>query len=100
VRQVRAVKLFVDTGAWVALLASGDVHHAHAREAFAELRSRNALAVTSNYIVDETVTWLRMRARYADAAVFRDIIARSEESNRLHQRRSGCRAEAADMDLR
>ena len=94
------MKPFVDTGAWVALLAPGDVHHAHARETFAELLSRNALVVTSNYIVDETVTWLRMRARYADAAVFRDIIARSEESNRLHQRRSGCRAETADVDLR
>lgn len=82
--KVRAVKAFVDTGAWVALLAPGDVHHAHARETLAELLSRNALMVTSNYIIDETVTWLRMRAGYADAAAFRDILARSQECNRLH----------------
>jgi len=78
------VKPFVDTGAWVALLAPGDVHHAHARETFAELLSRNALVVTSNYIVDETVTWLRMRAGYAAAVGFRDIITRSREASRLH----------------
>jgi hypothetical protein len=40
--------------------------------------------VTSNYIIDETVTWLRMRAGFADAAAFRDIITRSQEANRLH----------------
>ena len=65
-------------------LAPGDVHHAHARETFAELLSRNALMVTSNYIIDETVTWLRMRAGHADAAAFRDIIAGLQECNRLH----------------
>lgn len=78
------MKLFVDTSAWIAFLAPKDAHHDHAREAFAELLSRNALAVTSNYIVDETVTWLRMRAGHADAVAFRDIITRSQEASRLH----------------
>lgn len=78
------MKLFVDTSAWIAFFAPKDAHHDHAREAFAELLSRNALVVTSNYIVDETVTWLRMRAGHADAVAFRDIITRSQEASRLH----------------
>jgi len=78
------VKLFVDTSAWIAFLAPKDVHHAHARGTFAELLLRSALVVTSNYVVDETVTWLRMRAGHADAMAFRDTITRSQEGNRLH----------------
>lgn len=78
------MKLFVDTSAWIAFLAPKDAHYDHAREAFAELLSRNALVVTSNYVIDETVTWLRMRAGHATAVGFRDIITRSQEASRLH----------------
>lgn len=76
-----AVKLFVDTSAWIAFLAPKGTNHDHAREAFAELVSRNALAVTSSYVVDEVVTWLRMRAGHADAVAFRDIMTRSQKAS-------------------
>jgi uncharacterized protein with PIN domain len=75
------VKLFVDTSAWTAFLAPKDTNHDHTREAFAELLSRNALAVTSSYVVDEAVTLLRMRAGHADAVAFRDMMTRSQEAS-------------------
>ncbi|HBK60437.1 MAG TPA: hypothetical protein DDZ84_06535 [Firmicutes bacterium] len=81
---MRAVKVFVDTSAWIALLALKDAHHIHAEGAFAGLLAGNALVVTSNYIVDETVTWLRMRAGYEVAVSFREIIYQSQECSRLH----------------
>jgi predicted nucleic acid-binding protein len=48
------------------------------------LQACSCLAVISNYVVDETVTWLRMRAGYEAAVAFRDIIRESEKNSRLH----------------
>ncbi len=50
------MRAFVDTSAWIALLAPKDANHASAQRAFAQLLAGNALAVASNRIVAETVT--------------------------------------------
>lgn len=81
---MREVKVLVDTSAWIAVLVPSDAHHAHAKGVFADLLAGNALVVTSNYIIDETVTWLRMHASHTAAVSFHDTITQSQEHNRLH----------------
>lgn len=50
--------VFVDTSAWFAAVVPGDANHSAAAKWFAE--NRRSL-VTTDYIVDETLTLLRMR---------------------------------------
>ncbi len=61
--------IFVDSGAWVALSLPNDRNHATARRAYADLAggSHGAL-VTSNFILDESATFLRMAADVPTAA--------------------------------
>ncbi len=62
-------QLFVDTGAWIALEVSNDQNHQPAMRFF---RSQGYLYrwVTTNWVVAETVTWLRRRSSHAAALRF------------------------------
>lgn len=63
-------RVFVDTGAWIALTERSDVHHHQAREIADELCRDNALLITSDYVLDETITWLRYNISHKVAAEF------------------------------
>jgi predicted nucleic acid-binding protein len=56
---VRAV--FVDTAGWMACADGADPTHAPARDARDEALAAGRLLVTTDYVVDETLTLLRMR---------------------------------------
>lgn len=56
---VRSV--FVDTSAWIGFFAMADEHHAEAVTAFEMLAEKDRPLVTSDYVVIETVTFLRRR---------------------------------------
>ena len=51
--------VFVDTGAWIALLDRRDRWHGPVAAHFQRLREVRVRLVTSNYVVDETATHLR-----------------------------------------
>lgn len=70
--------LFVDTSAWVALFDRTDKYHAVASEAFSSLRSSQLLLVTSDYVIDETLTLLRYRCNHAVAVAFGKWVQTSE----------------------
>jgi len=53
------VKVFVDTSAWYAVSVSGDRNHAAAVKAFNQLVGVSL--ITSDYVLDETLTLVRMR---------------------------------------
>jgi len=54
--------IFVDTSAWYALEVEDDENHASARALREELRKgRYGALLTSDYVLDEAVTLLRMR---------------------------------------
>lgn len=53
--------IFVDTGAFLARHLSRDQHHAVATAAWAKLASQKARLVTSNFVIDETLTLLARR---------------------------------------
>ncbi|OGS49676.1 MAG: hypothetical protein A3K65_09635 [Euryarchaeota archaeon RBG_16_68_12] len=55
--------IFVDTSAWYALMDAEDPHHREARSFHADLgRGRFGRLVTSDYVLDEAYTLLRLRA--------------------------------------
>ena len=62
-------QLFVDTGAWIALEVSNDQNHLAATSF---LRAQGFLYrwVTTNWVLSETVTWLRRRSTHAAALGF------------------------------
>ena len=60
-------RLFVDTGAWYALIDRNDPDHKNAADFF--WRNKTPL-ITTNFIFDETVTLLRSRLGWAVAADF------------------------------
>jgi predicted nucleic acid-binding protein len=57
--------IFVDTGAWFSYVVEGDALHARARE---WMEQNNERLLTTDYIIDETLTLLRAR-RQASAAL-------------------------------
>jgi uncharacterized protein len=77
--------VFVDSGAWIALLNARDGRHARALELFRGLPARTHL-VTTNYVVAETVTWFVYHG-YRDAAFrMRDMVLASEQQRLLSLR--------------
>lgn len=69
---MRAV--YVDTGAWIALVYRRDRAHDRVSRRFAELRERGDLLVTSDQAIGETVTRLRYDAGLSPAMAFRRIL--------------------------
>lgn len=70
---MRAV--YVDTGAWIALVYRRDRAHESVSRRFADLRESDVLLVTSDPVVSETVTRLRYDAGLSTALAFRRIVS-------------------------
>jgi uncharacterized protein len=71
------MRVFVDSSAWVALNDLTDQHHAVAVEKLARIRSEKVELVTSDYILDETLTLIRMRTFHQAAIVFGELLMSS-----------------------
>jgi len=54
--------IFVDAGAWVGLLAASDQHHRAATKAYAQLKEEGRRLFTSEPVIVEAVTHLRIRS--------------------------------------
>jgi predicted nucleic acid-binding protein len=59
-----AEKIFVDTSAWIALFVKNDKYHAKAASIFKNIQKTNAVLYTSDYVVDETVTTIRVKSNH------------------------------------
>ena len=71
--------IFVDSGAWIALLDQADGHHAKARAFATELsHGRHGRLVTTDYVLDEAATYLRLHARSSALIQFRSILEGSD----------------------
>jgi predicted nucleic acid-binding protein len=62
------MKIFVDAGAWLALHDKHDQFHRQALEVRTRIGNEKIELVTSDYIFDETLTFIRYRVSH-DAAV-------------------------------
>ena len=63
--------VFVDTGVWYALLVSKDPNHHRTTHWFDAL---NEQVITSDYVVDETLTLLLMRGERSKAIEFGNLV--------------------------
>lgn len=73
--------IFVDTGAWIALLNPRDQHHHDAVAVYNDLQQIRLL--TTDYVIDETVTRLIYDTNHALAVEFLDRIELLEETEIL-----------------
>jgi len=72
-------KVFVDTGAFIALANEADQYHLPAKNCLLELQAGDVLLVTSNFVLDETYTRLRQKAGLRVAIAFGDKIQTSRQ---------------------
>ena len=75
--------IFVDTGAWIALFNQRDRHHDDASAIYSTLARQNAQLLTTDYVIDETITRLRYDASHATAIQFLNFMEHSEETEVL-----------------
>ena len=67
--------VFVDTGAWIALLSTSDTHHERAVEVLATLLASNRPLVTTQAVVLEVGDGLAVPRRRQFAPAFREMLA-------------------------
>ena len=71
--------IFVDTSAWYAAEVVDDINHKKARNFLVQLaQGKHGVAITSDYVLDETLTLLRSRRGQLDAITFIDKIRKSK----------------------
>lgn len=70
-------RLFVDTAGWMAMADAKDPVHKPTIAARTEWMEKGGTLVTSNYIVDETLTLIRMRLGIDAASKWWDLVSES-----------------------
>jgi uncharacterized protein len=75
--------VFVDTGAWFAIQAKDDAHHREARQTLPAVLQASRVLVTSNLVVGETYTLLRLTGGYKAAKRFLDTLVQSQKLERV-----------------
>jgi hypothetical protein len=68
------VRIFVDTGAWLAVNDRDDRWHHAAVRFLTEITGEATLFYTTDYIIDETVTLIRFRVSQRRATAFLDSL--------------------------
>ncbi len=66
--------IFVDTGAWIAILNRRDQHYQEAATIYNDLQQEQARLLTTDYVIDETITRLRYDTNHSLAVMFLDRI--------------------------
>ena len=64
--------IYIDTGAFLALLRRDDVNHSRAEEILGKVAKQGLRAVITDYVIDETYTGLLTRASFQAAMQFDD----------------------------
>jgi hypothetical protein len=71
--------IFVDTSAWYALEVEDDVNHEAACKFLSIIATgKHGISVTTDYILDETLTLLRSRRSLSSASAFIDKVKKSK----------------------
>lgn len=61
-------KVFIDTGAFIALTSDEDANHPRAQQIYSRLVAERSLLYTTNHVVDETCTWITRERRLGHRA--------------------------------
>lgn len=76
--------LFIDTSAFIALIDKDDQYHAQAREFYQKKLSPPFKLTTTNFVVCETINFLRARLPLKYAVEYRDDIITSKIVSIIH----------------
>jgi len=68
------MKLFVDTSAWLALNDKNDQYHGKAISRLNVVKRQKIELITSEYVVDESLTIIRYRVSHGAAVIFGDAL--------------------------
>ena len=71
------MRLFVDTGAFIALTDADDENHKAAAEFYRKSKEKGTRFVTTNFVVCETMNYLRARISHPIAVLFRENLKKS-----------------------
>jgi len=77
------MKIFVDTSAWYAVLVKSDTNHQRAAKYFSQELEAKKYFVTTNFILDETITRLRYDVSPEKAVEFYRLAMKAEKENTL-----------------
>lgn len=80
---MRKDKIFIDTGAWIALIVTGDNFHKKAVSFYHDLKP-NVQRYTSSHVIAETFTWLRYQVGFTFASQFLSIVREASSMNTLN----------------
>lgn len=76
-------QVFIDTGAWIACMSKRDKHHNEAIAYMLELRKKHIPLLTSNYVIDETLTWLNYNNLHGKALQVMKLWKEAERNQSL-----------------
>jgi len=71
------MRIFVDTGAFIALTDKDDENHNKAAIFYKTMKEKGCRFATSNFVVCETMNYLRAKVSHQMAVVFRDNLIKS-----------------------
>jgi len=92
-------RVYVDTGAFIAVIWQRDRDHERVTAAFRQLRAGGGLLVTSEAVVSETATRLRYDAGLPTVAAFRSVLDRAEAQRSLRVRPTDAGLRGAAFDV-
>ena len=75
--EIGAQEVFIDTSGFFALLSTADPAHARAREQMARLAQARRRAVTTDHVLDETFTLLKIRGLAHRCPAFEQMVRTS-----------------------
>ena len=92
-------KVFIDTSGWYAVSSRKDVNHNAADAYYRRLLRRKTLLLTSDYVLDETITRLRYDLGHAQALTFWRRIESAASSGRIRILRVDERTWAKSIEI-
>jgi uncharacterized protein len=60
--------IFIDTGAFIARFLTGDERHSVGSKLWKQMQESKDICITSNFVLDETLTYLARRSSYTFSA--------------------------------
>ena len=76
-------RVFVDTGGWYSVCMEKDRYHAAGSSYYTQLIQNRASLLTSDYVLDETLTRIRYDAGHAAAMKFAQLVELAEDAGKL-----------------
>ncbi|MDH5203808.1 MAG: PIN domain-containing protein [Nitrospirota bacterium] len=71
------MRIFIDTGAFIALIDAGDENHKAAKTFYKSAIEKGTKFVTTNFVVCETMNYLSARVSHDVSVIFRENLKKS-----------------------